>query len=147
MPRTLPLLLLLALSAAAPLPAQQQQPLQARAAVESPRVYVGQGFILQIQVEGADEPEAVDMGAIERDFIIQEAGGSSNNSTSLTVVNGRISRIVRRGYTFNYRLAARHRGTFVIPPLTVRHEGRSARTQPLEIFVQPPRKTTISSCA
>ena len=140
MPRTLPLLLLLALSAAAPLPAQQQQPLQARAAVESPRVYVGQGFIFQIQVEGADEPEAVDMGAIERDFIIQEAGGSSNNSTSLTVVNGRISRIVRRGYTFNYRLAARRRGTFVIPPLTVRHEGRSARTQPLEIFVQPPQE-------
>ncbi len=129
-----------ALSAAAPLPAQQQQPLQARAAIESPRVYVGQGFILQIQVQGADEPEAVDIGALERDFIVQEAGGGANNSTSLTVVNGRMSQIVRRGYTFNYRLAARRQGTLTIPPLTVRHEGRSARTQPLEIFVQPPQE-------
>ncbi len=128
------------LSTAASLPAQQQQPLQARAAVESPRVYVGQGFIFQIQVEGADEPEAVDTGALERDFIIQETGGSSNNSTSLTVVNGRMSQVVRRGYTFNYRLSARRQGTFTISSLIVRHEDRSARTQPIEIVVQPPQE-------
>ncbi len=130
-----------ALLAAAPLPAQQQQqPLQVRAAVESPRVYVGQGFLFQIQVQGADNPEAADIGVLENDFIVQEAGGGANNSTSLTVVNGRVSQVVRRGYTFNYRLAARRRGKLTIPPLTIRHEGRSARTQAIEIVVQPPRE-------
>ena len=130
-----------ALLAAASLPAQQQQqPLQARAAVESPRVYVGQGFLLQIQVQGADDPEAPAIGVLEKDFIVQEAGGGANNSTSLTVVNGRVSQVVRRGYTFNYRLAAKRRGTLTIPPLTIRSGGRSAHTQPIEISVQPPRE-------
>ncbi len=136
--RTMPIPALLAASMLSG--QQQQQPLQARAAVGAQQVYVGQGFIFQIQVEGADEPEAADIGALERDFIVQEAGGSANNSTSLTFVNGRMRQIVRRGYTFNYRLAARRRGRFVIPSLTIRHEGRSARTQPIEISVQPPRE-------
>lgn len=131
---------LLALLFVSTLAGQEQQPLQARAAVESQRVYVGQGFIFQIQVEGTDEPKPIDTSALEQDFIIQETGGGSNNSTSLTVVNGRMSQLVRRGYTYNYRLSARRQGTLAIPSLIVRAEDRATRTQPINILVQAPQE-------
>ena len=137
MTRAIALLTLLFVSTLA---GQEQQPLQARAAVESQRVYVGQGFIFQIQVEGTDEPKPIDTSALEQDFIIQETGGGSNNSTSLTVVNGRMSQLVRRGYTYNYRLSARRQGTFAIPSLIVRAEDRATRTQPINILVQAPQE-------
>ncbi len=131
---------LLALVFASTLGGQEQQPLQARAAVESQRVYVGQGFIFQIQVEGTDDPKPIDTSALEQDFIIQETGGGSNNSTSLTVVNGRMSQLTRHGYTYNYRLSARRQGTLTIPSLIVQHEDRATRTQPINILVQAPQE-------
>ena len=35
---------------------------------------------------------------------MSEAGGGSSNSTSVSIVNGRMTRQVQRGYNFIYRL-------------------------------------------
>ena len=128
-------LLLLPLTASA-----QDPPLSARAAVQSQRVYVGQHFVLQVQVQGTDQPDPVDISPLEADFAVTEAGGSSSNSTSVSIVNGRMTQQVRRGYNFNYRLAARRAGNLRIPSLTVTANGQSASTQPITLAVQPPQE-------
>ena len=125
---------------ALPWAAAQDEPLRARAAIQSQRVYVGQQFLLQIQVEGTDQPDPVDIGPLEADFAVSEAGGGSSNSTSVSIVNGRMTRQVQRGYNFNYRLAARRAGDLQIPSLTIGAGGRSVRTQPLALAVQPPEE-------
>ena len=51
-----------------------------------------------------------------------------------------MTRQVQRGYNLNYRLAARSAGQVQIPPLTVTANGRSARTQPIPLTVQPPQE-------
>ncbi len=118
----------------------QTEPFTAVAAVQSGRVYVGQQFLLQIQVQGTDQPDPIDMRALERDFSVTEAGGGSSNSTSVSIVNGRVTRQVQRGYNFNYRLAAREPGEAVIPSLTVRSDGRSVSTRPVRVRVLPPQE-------
>ncbi len=118
----------------------QSEPLQAVAAVQSSRVFVGQQFLLQIQLQGTDQPDPIDMRALERDFDVTEAGGGPSNSTSVSIVNGRMTRQVRRGYNYNYRLAARQAGEAVIPSLVVTSDGRSATTQPLRVQVLPPEE-------
>ena len=120
--------------------AAQDTPLQIRAAVESQRVYVGQHFLLQIQVQGTDQPDPVDISALERDFTVSEAGGGASNSTSVRIVNGRMTQQVRRGYNLNYRLAARSPGDTVIPALIVSANGRSQSTQPISMRVLPPQR-------
>ena len=128
-------LLLLPLTASA-----QDPPLSARAAVQGQRVYVGQPFLLQIQVQGSDQPDPVDISALEADFAVTETGGGSSNSTSVSIVNGRMTRQVQRGYNLNYRLAARRAGNLRIPSLTVTANGQSASTQPITLAVQPPQE-------
>ena len=118
----------------------QSEPLQAAAAVQGQRVYVGQQFLLQIQIQGTDQPDPLDMRPLERDFDVTEAGGGASNSTSVSIVNGRMTRQVRRGYNYNYRLAARQPGEAVIPSLTVTSDGRSAKTQPVRVQVLPPQE-------
>lgn len=120
--------------------AAQQEPLQARAGVENTRVYVGQQFLLQIQVQGTDQPDPLDLGPLEPVFTVSEAGGGPSNSTQVSIVNGRMTRQVQRGYNFNYRLAARTAGDHVIPALTISVSGRSARTQPIALRVLPPQE-------
>lgn len=128
-------LLLLPLTASA-----QDPPLSARAAVQGQRVYVGQPFLLRIQVQGSDQPDPVDISALEADFAVTETGGGSSNSTSVSIVNGRMTRQVQRGYNLNYRLAARRAGNLRIPSLTVTANGQSASTQPITLAVQPPQE-------
>ena len=118
----------------------QQEPLRVRAAVGSQQVYVGQQFLLQVHMQGSDQPDPVDIGPLERDFTVSEAGGGASNSTSVSIVNGRMTRQVQRGYNLNYRIAAREAGIAEIPSLVVTAEGRSARTQPISIRVLPPEE-------
>ena len=118
--------------------AAQSEALRAVAAVQSPEVFVGQQFLLQIQIQGTDQPDPIDMRPLERDFVVTEAGGGASNSTSVSIVNGRMTQSVRRGYNYNYRLAAKEAGEALIPSLTVTSDGRSVSTQPLRMRVRPP---------
>jgi hypothetical protein len=125
------------LSFSVPLCAQDAE-LAARAAIETEQPFVGQTLVFQIQVEGADSPERPDVSALRKDFAVQEAGGAANNSQSITIVNGRVTRNVQRGFTFQYQLTPKHEGAIVIPPITVRADGRSVMTAPLQLRVSPP---------
>lgn len=136
-PQAVLVLALLAMPASLP---AQAEALQARASVESEQVYIGQQFLLRIRVEGTEQPDPVDIGALERDFTVSEAGGGASSSTSVSIVNGRMTQQVQRAYTLNYRLAARKAGDVAIPPLAIAADGRTARTRPIALRVLPPRE-------
>jgi hypothetical protein len=110
------------------------------AAVERNEVYVGAPFTLQIQVEGSDQVERPDLSSLAG-FQVQEAGGGQNNSQSISIVNGKISRVVQRGFTFNYRLTAKSAGELTIPAISVTAEGQTRRTQPIRIRALPPAQS------
>ncbi len=118
--------------------AAQDQPLRAQAAIESARVYVGQSVAFQIKVDGSDSPEKPNMAPLMADFTIEESGGGANNSQSITIINGRMTRTVQQGYTFNYQLTPRREGSLVIPSLEIKADHRSARTQPMRVEALPP---------
>ena len=111
-----------------------------RAAVDQQEVFVGETFILQIQVEGSEAPEAPDTSLL-RDFAVEPRGGQQNSSESMTIINGRMNRVSRRGYLFNFGLTPKREGRLVIPALTVRVEGREYQTEPIPIQVKRPQET------
>lgn len=115
------------------------QELSAQAAVESETVYVGQPFVFQIQVAGSDTLSEPDVSGLT-DFQVAFQGGGSNSSSSVTVVNGRMTREDRRGYIFHYELTAKRPGTLTIPPVSVRDGTREARTQPVQITAREPQE-------
>lgn len=116
------------------------EPLTAQAAVERADVFVGEPFTLQIRVSGSDKPDPPDLSDLQG-VTVEERGGQQNTSHSVSIVNGRFSREVRRGYTFSYRITAQRAGMLVIPPLTVTAEGRQARTEAVRLTVREPAET------
>ncbi len=118
----------------------EAQQLRADAAVERTSVFVGEPFIFQIQVSGSDRPGQPDMSQIEG-FSVEYQGGSQNNSSSVTIVNGQMTSNVSRGYVFSYQLVPQQTGDFTIPAITVRVEGKSLQTRPVSIKVQTPAET------
>jgi len=111
--------------------------LSARAAVEAAEVFVGQAFQFQVQVSGSENPQEPDLSGL-KDFQVESQGGRSNSSHSVSIVNGRMSQVVKRGYIFAYRLSATRPGRLIIPSVVVRAEGAATRTQAVAITARKP---------
>ena len=117
------------------------QEISVRAAVESESVYMGQSFVYQIQVEGSDEVSQPDISPLQQLFTVEYLGGSSNNSQSISIVNGRMERQVRRGYVFQYRLTPRTKGDVTIPAVAVKVKGQTFSTNAIRLGVNQPVET------
>jgi len=114
--------------------------LTARAAVAANVVFVGEPFRFQIQVSGSESPERPELSGL-RDFKSSFTGGGTNSRTSMTVINGRMTHNVQKGFILNYEFKATREGRFTIPPITVKADGKTTTTQALGIVVQRPSET------
>ena len=120
-----------------PVPAAQAAPFSVSAAVEKQKVFTGEAFVFQIQVSGHDRPEEPDLSHVS-DFQVEFLGGQQNNSSAITIINGKMTKKVRRGYVFSYRLTPRQTGNLRIPPIAVEAGGETARTQAVSIRAAKP---------
>ncbi len=134
------MLLLAAFLLAEPNATAEAQAFRAQGAVQKTEVFQGEPFVFQIQVEGSDAPDKPDVSGLT-DFQVREMGGQQNSSQSMTIVNGQVNKVVRRGYVFSYRLTPKRSGTLRIPAIAVSAEGKTARTAPIVIRVVPPVET------
>ena len=118
----------------------EQEEVSVRLQVESRTVYMGESFLVQISVDGADEAEQPDLSGV-RDFTVEYLGGQNNSSQSITIINGKMERVVERGFVFNYRFTPTKVGTLVIPQIAVNVGGKPHRTVPVTIEVTEPGET------
>jgi hypothetical protein len=114
--------------------------IQAEAVVQQSSVYKGEPFVLNIRVSGSDQPQQPDLSKI-KGFSVAYQGGSQNNSTAITIVNGKMTRNVTRGYVFSYQLTPLETGTLTIPAITVEADGDTVKTLPVRINVSAPGET------
>ena len=116
------------------------QQFNVQAVIEKNQVFVGESFVFQIQIEGSDSPDKPDVSGIA-DFTVQELGGQQNSSQSMTIINGQVNQVVKRGYIFSYRLTPKRDGRLTIPSISVSADGKSMATQPIMIRATPPTET------
>lgn len=116
------------------------QALSVQSAVEKTDVYVGEAFAFQIQLSGHDAPDQPDLSALQ-DFKVETRGGQQNSSSSVTIINGRMTQQVNRGYIFSYQLTPKKTGVLTIPAIAVTVAGQTLTTQPLRIRAQKPVET------
>ncbi|MGD9158069.1 MAG: BatD family protein [Desulfobacteraceae bacterium] len=114
--------------------------LSAKAVVESTEVYAGETFAFQIQVFGSESPEQPDLSGW-KGIRVQFLGGSQNSSSSITIINGKMTRNEKKGYVFSYHLTAEKTGTLVIPSIEIRSGNDTVQTNPLVIIARKPAET------
>jgi len=115
-------------------------PLSATAVVERKDLFMGESFILQIQVSGSEAPEEPDLSHVT-DFTVAFRGGQQNSRRSIRIINNKITQDVQEGYIFSYLLMPKRTGKLMIPSITVSADGRSVKTDPIMINAQKPVET------
>ena len=113
-------------------------PVSARVGIQQQSVFVGEVFKMQIIVDNSSKPEVPDLSAMNAaGFTAQFAGGGAQ--TSMTVVQGRVSQKV--SYVFNYNVIANREGSLTIPSLTVKAEGQTVQTAPVQLIANKGAET------
>lgn len=110
-----------------------------RISVDAPRrVMLGEPFELSVKIHGARSPTAPDLSGL-RDFSV--AAVRSNYMSNIQIINGRMSPDSFEGYVFVYQLVATRAGTLRIPSLSVRADGETLSTEPIDVTVTMPAET------
>lgn len=100
--------------------------------------YVGEPFIMQVTAAGFEEeptPE-VTLGKSPDGLRIAFLNVSPSVSSSITIINGRRTESRTVVFRFNYRVTGVRAGDFLVPSVTVKQGGKSARTNPLTLAVR-----------
>lgn len=95
--------------------------------VSSREAYVGSPIQLQISINNASDYEQPALPQI--DGVDIRSAGAPSQSSQVTIINGRRSE--SRSVVLRYLITPRRAGTFEIPPLTFKVDGKSVRTEPL----------------
>ena len=89
------------------------------------RIYLGESFNLTIEVNGADRGvDAPDLSALSGSDI-QFLGQHSNSRSSITIINGRMTREVFEGRVFSYQIKPSAEGAFKAGPVRVNSAGKA----------------------
>jgi len=112
----------------------------ASAGVDNREIYLGETLTLQIAVNGSGKPDQPDFSGL-KDFEVGNLGGRQNSSSSITMINGRVTQNVSHGYIFVCGLTPKRAGILTIPPIKVSAEGAVAETPPIEVRVNKPGET------
>ncbi|MDD4858578.1 MAG: BatD family protein, partial [Candidatus Krumholzibacteria bacterium] len=115
--------------------------IKVQAYVESETVYMGETFVYQIVVDGADNATPPGVAAFGPDFTAEYLGGQNSSSQSITVINGKMDRQVQRRFVMQFNLTPSRKGRLTIPSVPVKVKSQTFNTNQLTIGVDTPVET------
>jgi hypothetical protein len=104
--------------------------------VRPTQVYEGQSIQYDVTLNHVENPSAPSLRGLE-DFRVEPAGEQSLNSSQITIINGRMTKVVRQGRLYRYRLTPLKTGTLTIPGPTAEVDGRQLRGPERTVKVLP----------
>lgn len=121
-----------ALSAAAG--AGAAPPLSMSVRAERTRIYLGESFLLYVEVQGArDLPSPPDLSALPAETRL--LGSQDTSRDSIRIVNGRVTRESFQGRTFVFAVKPREAGRFRAGPVTLDFHGQRIEAAGEEVEV------------
>jgi hypothetical protein len=103
-------------------------------------IYVGENFAYNIIIDGENTPGQVDLSPLAK-YNPQGAGNRDISQSSISIINGKTTQNVIKRYVMSYSLSVNAPGRLSLPPVTVTLDGKTYRTNPVEINVITPGTT------
>ena len=133
-PSNLPILLATVFSLAMSPTAIAQEP-QITAELNTNRIYVGEAVVYSVMVSNVEDPPEPDLSHFAG-LDVTLLGQSSQNSSSISIINGVRTDTRRFGKLFRYSLTPSTVGTITVPAPKVEINGDVLTGPPLELVVQ-----------
>jgi len=103
-------------------------------------IYVGESFTYNVIIDGENKPGRVDLAPLSQ-YNPQNAGNKDVSQSSVTIINGRMTKNVTKQYVMSYSLTAGWAGRIQLQPVTVTIDGKDYQTNPVEVNILQPGTT------
>ena len=103
-------------------------------------IYVGESFTYNVIIDGENKPGQVALAPLAQ-YNPQSAGNKDVSQSSVTIINGRMTKSETKRYVMSYALTAGWAGRIQLPPVTVTIDGKDYQTNPVEVNIQQPGTT------
>lgn len=114
----------------------QDSPPRVEAELGQDEIFEGQAVAYRVTVSNVENPPTPDLSNLA-DFAVRSLGQHSIDSQQISVINGRMTKIVRRGQVFDYQLFPRKTGELTISSPTVKVAGKAVTGPVLKLRVTP----------
>jgi len=103
-------------------------------------IYVGESFTYSVIIDGENKPGQVDLAPLAR-YNPQSAGNRDVSRSSVTIINGKMTKSVTKRYVMSYALTAGGAGRIQLQPVTVTIDGKDYQTNPVDVNILQPGAT------
>jgi hypothetical protein len=103
-------------------------------------IYVGESFTYNVIIDGENKPGQADLSPLAQ-YNPQAAGNRDVSKSSVTIVNGRMTKSETKRYVMSYALTAGWAGRIQLPPIMVTIDGKDYQTNPIEVNILQPGNT------
>jgi hypothetical protein len=115
--------------------------IQVFAQVDTPEdIYVGESFTYNVIIDGENKPGQVDLDPLAQ-YNPQSTGNRDVSQSSVTIINGRMTKSETKRYVMSYSLTANWKGKIQLQPVTVTIDGKDYHTNPVEVNILQPGTT------
>jgi hypothetical protein len=103
-------------------------------------IYVGESFTYNVIIDGENKPGRVDITPLAQ-YNPQSTGNRDVSKSSVTIVNGKVTKSATKRYVMSYSLTAGWAGRIQLQPVTVIINGKDYQTNPVEVNIVQPGTT------
>ena len=107
------------------------------------QIYEGQSVLYVVTLNHVENPSPPKLEGFD-DFALRSLGERSLDSTQVTIINGRMTQIVRRGREYRYQLTPKKSGVLRIPAPTAEANGKVLRGPERTLQVLPAEEQDVA---
>jgi len=107
---------------------------------KSKDIYIGENFGYHIIIDGDNKAGQVELTPLAG-YNPKSSGNRDVSQTSISIINGKSTRKITKQYVMSYSLISSEAGQIELPPVTVVINGKSYRTNPVNVNILQPGST------
>ena len=104
-------------------------------AIGAEEIFAGESVDYQVEIRNAKDPVAPDLSAIGESFEIVSAGNESRDQSSISIINGRMSKQSILSHVYLYRLTPKSPGEQLIPAASATVDGKALTSREIPLRV------------
>jgi hypothetical protein len=106
-------------------------------------IFIGESVDYLVEIRNVKDPSPPDLASLRDDFDVTPNGDESRNQSSVTIINGRMTRQNVFGHVYRFRLTPKRTGRLKIPAPAATIDGKTISGHELAINVIAPEEQDL----
>lgn len=116
---------------------------EVRVGLDADEIFLGESVTYQVEIRNAPSQVEPDVSPLQSQFDVVPQGDHASSQSSMTIINGRVTREDVVSHTYQYRLTPKLSGELTVPGINVVIDGKPLAVRKLPLRVTAPEAQDV----